>query len=83
VNGKHIKGVRKMKSEKLILSNCDYDDITTTITFDIENGNLNFCRENILFEMFEDKDGNVEIYIPENKYHTGFYLKLPKNQNNS
>ena len=31
-------------------------------------------------QYFQDDEGNVEIYISENEYHTDFYIKLPKIQ---
>lgn len=31
-------------------------------------------------EFYQDDDGNVEIYIPEAKQYTSFYVKLPKFQ---
>lgn len=31
-------------------------------------------------EFYQDDEGNAEIYIPETKYYTSFYVKLPKIQ---
>lgn len=56
-----------------------YDYWTTQIVFDKEKGDLDFKRQGIPYEIFKDENGNVEIYIPENEYHTGFYIKIPKN----
>jgi hypothetical protein len=56
----------------------DYDDLNTSISFDASDGTLELYQRHIPYESFEDKDGNVEIYIPENKHHTGFYIKIPK-----
>ena len=37
-------------------------------------GNATVCGQ-----AFKDEDGNIEVYIPEDKHHTEFYIKIPKN----
>ena len=39
-----------------------------------------FPNSTVSGQYFEDDKGNVEIYIPENEYHTSFYVKLPNFQ---
>lgn len=34
--------------------------------------------DDVTGEYYQDENGNVEIYIPENEFHTEFYMKLPK-----
>ena len=50
----------------------------TYISFDKDNNKLLLEEICIPYEEYTDAKGNVEIYIPENNYHTGFYLKIPK-----
>ena len=33
--------------------------------------------EDVEGEVFQDEEGNIEIYIPENTYYTSFYIKIP------
>lgn len=40
---------------------------------DLDVGDLFFGT----FELYKDEDENIEFYVPENEYHTGFYLKFP------
>ena len=51
----------------------------TYISFDKDNNELLLKEICVPYEEYTDTQGNVEIYIPENEYHTGFYLKIPKN----
>ena len=62
-----------------LCNNCGYKDTNTQIIFNLDTGDLLFQQNGIIFEIYEDKDGNVEIYIPENEYHTGFYINQLKN----
>ena len=55
-----------------------YDD-------DLKNGDIAqidlrcvFENATIYGQVFKDEEGNIEIYIPEGKYHTEFYIKVPK-----
>jgi hypothetical protein len=50
----------------------------TYISFDEDNNSLALKESCVPYEKYVDENGNVEIYIPENEYHTGFYLKVPK-----
>lgn len=57
------------------------------MNYKFQNGDIIQCDLREIFfsaivsgQYFEDDKGNVEIYIPENKYHTDFYIKVPKNQ---
>jgi hypothetical protein len=52
------------------------------ISFDKINNSLFLIEHCVAYEEYTDAKGNIEIYIPENDYHTGFYLKIPKNSNN-
>ena len=57
------------------------------MNYKFQNGDIIQCDLRTIFpnatvtgQYFEDDEGNVEIYIPENEYHTSFCVKLPKNK---
>jgi hypothetical protein len=50
----------------------------TYISFDKYTNRLLLQEVCVPYEEYTDGQGNVEIYIPENEYHTDFYIKVPK-----
>jgi hypothetical protein len=73
----------KMKSKlvsDLHLMLTDEGDVKETyISLNKDKNELLLKEICVPYEEYTDNDGNVEIYIPENEYHTGFYIKVPKN----